>query len=255
LGWPAPRSPTSPSNCTMDAMGEALPDWRLFFEQAPVPLCVFDRALHLRAANVAFVAQYGWTLEELLRMRMSEAEGTGLGLATVYGIVEQHRGFTQIQSEPGAGTTVRVHIPRVDREVFVRAQSIRGTAPDVRGNETILLAEDEPSLRALAVMTLTALGYGVIAAADGEEAVREYELHAPDIALVVLDVIMARSGAREAYDRIRRIRPDARVLFTTGYAPESTRLGELIQDDRTQVLEKPFTPRELAARVRSAIDG
>ena len=149
---------------------------------------------------------------------------------------------------------MRVHIPRVGDDALAVTPSVQGAVADTRGTETLLLAEDEPSLRALAATTLSALGYRVIVTADGEEAVREYELHAADIALVVLDVIMPRMGARVAYERIRRLRPDAKVLFTTGYAPEATRLGELIDGGRTRLLEKPFTPGELAACVRSAID-
>jgi PAS domain S-box-containing protein len=205
------------------------------------------------------VSDTGVGMDETTRARAFEpffttkAEGTGLGLATVYGIVEQHGGSTRLESAPGGGTTVTVHIP-LYRGASVRLQSSRPVAPDVRGNETILLAEDEPALRTLAATTLSALGYRVITASDGEDAVREYERRAPEIALVVLDVVMPRMGALEAYDRIRHIRPDVRVLFTTGYAPESTRLGELLEGERIQILEKPFTPHELAARVRSAID-
>jgi signal transduction histidine kinase len=236
-------------------------------------LCISTRA---RTFDPAFVIAHPWALigdfaevavsdtgagmDETTRARAFEPffttkpEGTGLGLATVYGIVQQHGGFTHLQSAPGKGTTVTVHIP-LDRDARARLQSTRPVAPDVQGSETILLAEDEPALRMLAATTLSALGYRVIAAADGEEAVREYERCAPDIALVVLDVIMPRMGALEAYDRIRLIRPDVKVLFTTGYAPQSTRRGELLEGVGTQVLEKPFTPHELAARVRSAIDG
>jgi PAS domain S-box-containing protein len=233
-------------------------------------------AISAETFDAAFVASHPWAragefavvtvsdtgvgMDEATRTRAFEpffttkAEGTGLGLATVYGIVQQHSGFTHMRSALGAGTTVSVYIPRVGGHTLAVPPSIRGVTVDTRGTETILLAEDEPSLRALAAKTLTELGYSVIVTADGEEAVREYELHARDIALVVLDVIMPRMGAREAYDRIRRIRSDAKVLFTTGYAPEATRLSELIEGGLTQVLEKPFTPGELAACVRSAID-
>ncbi len=233
-------------------------------------------AISAETLDAAFVSSHPWALagefavvtvsdtgvgmDEATRTRAFEpffttkAEGTGLGLATVYGIVQQHGGFTHMRSAPAAGTTVSVHIPRLGGHTLTVPPSIRGVTIDTRGTETILLAEDEPALRALAAKTLTELGYSVIVTADGEEAVREYELHARDIALVVLDVIMPRMGARQAYDKIRSIRPDAKVLFTTGYAPEATRLSELIEGGRTQVLEKPFTPGELAACVRSAID-
>ena len=103
-------------------------------------------------------------------------------------------------------------------------------------------------------MTLTELGYRVIAVPDGEQAVKAYQEHAREVTLVVLDVVMPRLDAREAYERIRAMRPDVKVLFTTGYAPASTRLAQLLESGRVPVLEKPFTPLALAAKVRAAID-
>jgi PAS domain S-box-containing protein len=186
----------------------------------------------------------------------TKRDGTGLGLATVYGIVQQHGGFLDVESTPGVGTTFRVYLPRTS-EATHAAKTNGANAPvpgELRGTEVILVAEDEPSLRALVTITLTDLGYHVIATRDGAEAVREFESHAADIALVVLDVVMPRLDAREAYERIRVIRPDVRVLFTTGYAPASTRLAELLQSGAVPVLEKPFTPVALATKVRSALD-
>jgi two-component system, cell cycle sensor histidine kinase and response regulator CckA len=185
----------------------------------------------------------------------TKPEGTGLGLATVYGIVEQHGGFVHVESTPGAGTTFRVFLPRsgdgtpVPREV----NGVHATHGP-RGTELVIVAEDEPSLRSLVTTTLTELGYRVIAASDGEQAIREYELHADHVALVLLDVVMPHLDARETYERLRAVRPHVRVLFTTGYAPSSTRLAELLQSGRVPVLEKPFTPQALAAKVRRAID-
>jgi len=186
----------------------------------------------------------------------TKREGTGLGLATVYGIVQQHGGFLGVESAPGAGTTFRVYLPRTtDMTHAPKANGASAPAPgELRGTEVILVAEDEPSLRALVTITLTDLGYHVIATRDGAEAVREFESHAAEIDLVVLDVVMPRLDAREAYERIRVIRPDVRVLFTTGYAPASTRLAQLLESGKVPVLEKPFTPVALATKVRSAID-
>jgi two-component system cell cycle sensor histidine kinase/response regulator CckA len=188
----------------------------------------------------------------------------------VYGIVQQHGGFVHVESDPGRGTSVHVYLPRtMDAPEAPRA----GTPPNAMsavgaamangahaprtyaGKELVLVAEDEPSLRALVSTTLKELGYRVIAASDGEQAVREYEAHSRDVSLVVLDVVMPRLDAREAYERMRAIRGDVRVLFTTGYAPASTRLAQLLESGRFPVLEKPFTPIALAAKVRDAIDG
>jgi CheY-like chemotaxis protein len=123
-----------------------------------------------------------------------------------------------------------------------------------RGRETILVAEDEPSLRALVRTTLEELGYKVVTAPDGEQAVRVFQEQGHDVGLVLMDVVMPKLGAREAYERISEQRPGVRVLLMTGYAPESTRLGEIVDGQRVQVLEKPFTPRALAAKVRSVLN-
>jgi PAS domain S-box-containing protein len=207
------------------------------------------------------VSDTGAGMDEATRARIFEPffttkpEGTGLGLATVYGIVQQHDGFMHVESTRGEGTTFRVYLPRASCEAESAPPPSSGKRYPTSGQETILLAEDEPSLRTLVDTTLTELGYRVIVTADGEEAVRQYEACSSDVALVLLDVVMPRLGAREAYERMRRIRSDVKVLFTTGYAPESTRLAELLATAHLPVLEKPFTPQALAAKVRSAIDG
>jgi CheY-like chemotaxis protein len=107
---------------------------------------------------------------------------------------------------------------------------------------------------ALATTTLSELGYRVIATGDGEQAVREFEKYAESISIVVLDVVMPRLGAGEAYERMRTTRQDVRVLSVSGYAAESIALADLLADPRIKLLEKPFSPKALAAAVRSAID-
>jgi signal transduction histidine kinase len=186
----------------------------------------------------------------------TKREGTGLGLATVYGIVQQHGGFLHVKSAPGAGTTFRIFLPHASGAA-IKARTSNGSPESraFRGQELVLVAEDEPALRALVTMTLTELGYRVVAARDGEEAVHAFEQRRGDFSLVVLDVVMPRLDAREAFERIRALRPDVRVLFTTGYAPASTRLAQLLESGQVPVLEKPFTPLALAAKVRRAIDG
>jgi PAS domain S-box-containing protein len=208
------------------------------------------------------VADTGVGMDEPTRARVFEPffttkeAGTGLGLATVYGIVRQHGGFIHLESAPDVGTTVHVYLPLMDAAtVMTPPAASRPPGAAVGGHETVLVAEDEPSIRALITITLTELGYEVIATSNGEDAVREYERRARDIALVVLDVVMPRLGAREAYERMCSVRPDVKVVFVTGYAPESTRLAELLESTRIPLLEKPFAPHALAAMVRSAIDG
>jgi PAS domain S-box-containing protein len=207
------------------------------------------------------VSDTGAGMDAATRARMFEpffttkSEGTGLGLATVYGIVQQHSGFMRVESVVGEGTTFFVYFPRAMVEVAASLPPPSGVVrPAAHGGELILVAEDEPSLRKVLTATLSDLGYRVLMTSDGQEAVHEFERHAGDIALVVLDVVMPRLGAREVYERMRAIRADAKVLLTTGYAPESTRLGELLASARVPVLEKPFTTQALADKVRRAID-
>jgi two-component system, cell cycle sensor histidine kinase and response regulator CckA len=208
------------------------------------------------------VTDSGLGMDDATRARVFEpffttkGEGTGLGLSTVYGIVHQHGGFVQVDSAPGRGTTFRVLLPLApDMDTLASApQGARAKAPHMRGTELILVAEDEPSLRTLVIATLSELGYRVVAAADGEEAVRQYERVGKDVALVLLDVVMPHMGAREAFERIQAIHGDVRVLFMTGYAPESTRLTQILESGRAALLEKPFTPEALATMVRSMID-
>ncbi len=180
--------------------------------------------------------------------------GTGLGLATAYGIVQQHDGLIHVESEPGRGATFRMFLPLLDPATAVPAipRPVHPITP--RENETILVAEDAAPLRAFVATTLTSLGYRVIEVGDGEAAVREYERRAPEIALAVLDVVMPKLGALDAYTLIRAIRPDARVLFTTGYAPEATQLAAQLEDARVRLLPKPFTSHALGMAVREALD-
>ncbi len=206
------------------------------------------------------VSDTGVGMDEATRARVFEPffttkpEGTGLGLALVYGIVEQHGGFMRVESAPGEGTTFHAFLPRTD-EPAPRSTSPRSGAMAARGgSEAVLLAEDEPSLRALMEVTLAELGYRVTATRDGEEAAREYERQNGAFDLVILDVVMPRLGGRDAYDRMRALKPAVKVIFITGYAPASTQLRDLLAGTSLPLLEKPFTPAALAATVRETID-
>jgi CheY-like chemotaxis protein len=159
-----------------------------------------------------------------------------------------------VESTPGAGTTFLVHVPLAD--AYAPVERVEDVAPAPRGGtETVLLAEDAPALRELVTTTLTELGYRVLSTGDGEEAVRVYTAQPDAIALVVLDVVMPKMGAIPAYERMRALRPGVRVLFTTGYAPESTQLAALLEAGSVQLLEKPYSWPALALAVRRAIDG
>jgi CheY-like chemotaxis protein len=184
-------------------------------------------------------------------------KGTGLGLAHVYGIVQQHRGTIHVSSAPGHGTTFQIYLPTVERESDGEPpQSLVPATAGARAGaraETILLAEDEPIVRELAVRMLTAAGYTVLEAADGEEAVRLFAEHRERIALSLLDVVMPRLDGHAAFRRMCEAQPDARVIFCTGYDPETARTEGLIEA-RHPLIEKPYSPQVLLNTVRRVID-
>jgi signal transduction histidine kinase len=177
-------------------------------------------------------------------------KGSGLGLATVYGIVKQSRGFVWVESEPGVGTTFEVYLPAVAKAVTVAGPASPVAA--ARGSGTILVAEDEPSLRVLIRETLEERGYTVIGAANGEEGIALFHDSADSVDVVLTDVVMPRLGGASFVAEARRLRPDVGVIFMSGYAEEIVRRDVL--DESAAFLPKPFTPTQLVdavARVRS----
>jgi PAS domain S-box-containing protein len=178
-------------------------------------------------------------------------KGTGLGLASVHGIVSQHNGFVHIYSEEGKGTTVKVYFPIVERSASSVGtkieEQIRG------GNETVLVAEDEKLLQNMAVRLLTNKGYKVLTAANGLEAVRIYQENADKIDLVILDVVMPGIGGPDALDRIRGIKPQVRALLASGYSAETPQI-RLARELGVEMLAKPYNPDLLLRKVREALD-
>ncbi|MGE0352424.1 MAG: PAS domain S-box protein [Gemmatimonadales bacterium] len=176
-------------------------------------------------------------------------KGTGLGLATCYGVVRQSGGHIQTTSVVGQGTTFRIYLPRsAAAEVDAGPASPQRRMPE--GSETILLVEDEAVVRAVSSKILKRLGYEVLEAANGLEAIELLKQNIAAVDLVVTDVIMPRLTGPQVVARLRALRPGLRVLYVSGYS------GEMIQggDGRIDLLQKPFTPAELAQRVRSTLD-
>jgi CheY-like chemotaxis protein len=178
-------------------------------------------------------------------------KGTGLGLATVHGIVKQHEGWIEVQSAAGQGTTFHIHLPAV--ETAAGAAPIE-TAPPVRGGtETILLVEDEPSVRDLAKAVLERYGYTVLTADNGPAALDVWRRHKEQIALVLTDLVMPGGlGGRALAGQLRAERPGLKVLFTSGYSKElAGRQFDLLAEP---FLQKPYSPRVLAEAVRNCLD-
>jgi signal transduction histidine kinase/CheY-like chemotaxis protein len=178
--------------------------------------------------------------------------GTGLGLAMVYGIVQQSGGIVTLDSEPGRGSSFRILLPRADEEA-AGAPSEASPSPPRGLSETVLVVEDEPAIRALACEMLEAHGYRAIAAASGEEALGLAVRHPGPIDLLLSDVVMPGFAGPALAERFAVVRPHARVLFMSGYAGDDlARRG--VEDEASDVLPKPFTADALLRRVREALD-
>jgi PAS domain S-box-containing protein len=180
-----------------------------------------------------------------------EGKGTGLGLATVYGIVKQNGGYVQLQSDPGRGTSLRIFLPLVHEE----SDAIDRSAPGLPagGSETILLVEDEPSLQKLASAALRGYGYTVLEAPDSREALRLCETHPGPIHLLLADFILPGMRADELARRAARIRPETRVLYMSGYTDDAL-VRDGVLEPGVALLQKPFATSTLARRVREILD-
>lgn len=175
-----------------------------------------------------------------------QGKGTGLGLATVYGIVKQSRGHISVYSEPSHGTTFKVYLPSLDKTVPVALP--QATRSAVTGAGTVLLVEDEPALRVLAVESLKKLGYTVLQAGNGLEALAVVEQHPAKIDVIIADIVMPRMGGPELIEKLRANRDDFAVIFMTGYTEasvlENARIGS-----GAVLLNKPFSVDVLAAKI------
>jgi two-component system cell cycle sensor histidine kinase/response regulator CckA len=182
-------------------------------------------------------------------------QGTGLGLATVYGIVKQTGGFITVDSEIGKGTAFSIFLPRHHPNASAAAPEQERTAPrDVTGQDTILLVEDEEAVRSFAARALRMRGYNVIEASGGEEALEHVRSGKAPIHLLITDVVMPNMDGPTLVRQVRRIRPDMQIIFMSGYAEEAFRRNDEKAED-LHFLPKPFGLKQLAAKVKEVLSG
>jgi CheY-like chemotaxis protein len=171
--------------------------------------------------------------------------GTGLGLATVYGIVQGHKGFIQVQSEEGQGTTFEILLPATEKSVAPEPVVVE--APR-KGTGAVLLVDDEQMILSVGERMLEALGYGVILSAGGEEAIRIYEERGSAFDLVILDMIMPGMGGGETFDRLKEINPAVKVLLSSGYAVDG-QARAILDRGCDGFIQKPFNLLELSEKI------
>jgi two-component system cell cycle sensor histidine kinase/response regulator CckA len=182
----------------------------------------------------------------------TKKQGTGLGLATVFGIVQQAGGHISVYSQPKQGTTMKIRLPAMTGRATKEVPKAQAEAP--RGDETVLVVEDEPAVRELMARMLELQGYRVLAAATGEEALRLVAAHHDEIRLLVTDVIMPTMSGREVARRASRQLPGLKVLYTSGYTDGAIEQHGILKEGMA-FLQKPFTVNDLAHKVREVLDG
>jgi CheY-like chemotaxis protein len=218
---------------------DAAPGWY-------VMLRVLDTGVGMDAKTLEHIFEPFFSTKEI-------GKGTGLGLATVYGIVKQHKGAITVDSSPGKGTSFQVYLPMGEGQAETVAPNLRWASTLKPGGETILVAEDNEGLREAAKEILESLGYTVILAPDGEAAVRVFRQASESIDLLLLDVVMPKLNGSEAYSQMSAIRKNVPVIFTTGYATEGALVGPRSLENAV-LLQKPYGSEYLAQKLREMLE-
>jgi nitrogen-specific signal transduction histidine kinase/CheY-like chemotaxis protein len=235
----------------------------LFIETETVELDEDSARTHglLKSGSYALltVTDSGMGMDETIRERIFEpffttkevGKGTGLGLAIVYGIVKQHNGSVEVESEAGRGTTFRIYLPVVQKDAAETQASV--LTPIEGGTETILVAEDDEMVRKLTASVLTQFGYSVIQAEDGEAAVNKFMQNQDKVGLLLLDVMMPKKNGKEVYDKIRIFKPEVKAIFLSGYTPDLIYEKGLLDRGLNFIL-KPVAVNDLLRKVREILD-
>jgi CheY-like chemotaxis protein len=175
--------------------------------------------------------------------------GTGLGLASVYGIIKGHAGYIDVESKNDSGTTFSIYIPASNQKV----QSSIDTHKIVEGTGTVLLVDDEEMVLDVGLKLLESLGYTVLSAKSGSDAVKTYEEKKEQIDMVILDLIMPQMGGGETFDRLKEISPDVRVLLSSGYSIDG-QAKEILKRGCDGFIQKPFSIEELSGKISEMLD-
>jgi len=176
--------------------------------------------------------------------------GTGLGLASAYGIIKAHGGYIDVYSKKGQGTTLGIYLPASEKEV---RKVVRTPEEIAQGTGTVLFVDDEEVVLEVGQELLEAMGYRVLIAKDGEEAIKVYKNNQSDINLVVLDMVMPNMGGGKAYDRIKEMNPNAKVLLSSGYSIDGE-ASEILERGCNGFLQKPFTMKQLAEKMKDILE-
>jgi CheY-like chemotaxis protein len=177
--------------------------------------------------------------------------GTGLGLSIVYGIIKQHNGNVTVYSLPSGGTTFRIYLP-LAKSSLEKTETAEVATPRGHG-ETILVAEDNPDVGKLIRQVLEVFGYKVIEAIDGEDAINKFLTHRDEVKLVMLDVIMPKKTGKDVGDEIKKIQPDMKILFTSGYTADVINKKGILEEG-IDFISKPVTPNDLLTKVRAMLE-
>jgi signal transduction histidine kinase len=243
---------------------DAMPDGgELFLETAEVEINARYAAEHPEAmpgpavlltvtdSGVGIDAETQKYIFEPFFTTKGQAQGTGLGLATVYGIVKQSQGWIVLYSELGKGACFKIYLPRLASSLPARVDS-EADAAQLRGPETVLVVEDQDEVRAFAASVLKSYGYQILEARDGPQALALAELHAGPIHVLLTDVVLPGMNGRQLADHLTALRPETKVLYTSGYTQDVIAHRGVL-DRGVAYIAKPYTPEGLAAKLRAAI--